>query len=101
MFVVNFMISDTHAHTLPDREGKGKMLGTQFHHKVKTKKEAIELANKVIHLTTGNRKTIFKVDDIRPQTKRVTWSNSSFTHHCEILRYGVFTGLTSNNQRGC
>lgn len=98
-YVVTFIISDTYAHNLPDRRDASKKLGTELHYRINGQAKAIELANKLIHLTTGNRETVFSPTELKGKV-RVTWSNSDYTHHAEIMRYGEWTSTTNAMKKG-
>jgi hypothetical protein len=102
--VVNFVISDTFADYIPCNKSMGgdrPNLGTEFVYTVDSIKKAVSLANKLIHLTTGERETVFNYDVIKEcKGVRQSWSNGIGTHHCEILFNGEWTHYTTATKRG-
>ena len=51
--------------------------------------EAVALANRLVHLTTGLPCPVFHTGDMDPGILQVLWSNRSNTHTCNITRTGV------------
>lgn len=106
--VVNFIISDTWADHIPENKAMGGTrpdLGTEMAYQCSSIKKAVELANKLIHLTTGNRGTVFDYSKVVKAVrlggcKRWGWSNSYKTHHCELLFDGEWTHYTTGTKKG-
>jgi hypothetical protein len=91
-YVIYFIVSDTFADHIPNNQAMGgerKNLGTEFAHEFETLKECVNVANKLIFLTTGKQETVFDYDDLQKSIKngvrRVAYSNDVKTHHCELL----------------
>ena len=97
-YYIYFIISDTFCEHLPSRCDDGVTLGTELSFAVRTKKEALKLANKLIFLTTGYRKTVFT--DWPKNTNRLSWSNRDKTHHCEVSKIGIKTSFSGKTKKG-
>lgn len=89
---INFVISDTFAKHIPECEamgGREPNQGTQLTYVCEGIKSAVELANKLVQLTTGYKQVAFNYKHVRSYANagctRLAWSYRNRTHHCELL----------------